>query len=268
MREGLKKAGAKLLEPIMKVEVITPEEYTGGIIGDLTSRRGQVSDCNRRKRAAGQHVRLHQHAALNELGPRPVHHAVLALRAGSKQHLGRDSGKIRIMPISRRNMLLASLAMSAVVAGCQAPSNTDKVPLLSVARISSVEVVASSLERQRLATNLARSDQQIVQDVERVLRSRLVGLGSGSSEIDLTVDLKAIKIAGVVDKLLAGRGNGSGFNASIGSSRNTATSEVGVIGFMKTSKDGNVFSDLDAEYSATLEDFAAKLRTLLVEEEM
>jgi len=42
MREGLKKAGAKLLEPIMKVEVVTPEEYTGNIIGDLTSRRGQV----------------------------------------------------------------------------------------------------------------------------------------------------------------------------------------------------------------------------------
>ncbi|MCP4770051.1 MAG: elongation factor G [Planctomycetes bacterium] len=43
MREGMKKAGAKLLEPIMKVEVITPEDYTGGIIGDLTSRRGQVT---------------------------------------------------------------------------------------------------------------------------------------------------------------------------------------------------------------------------------
>src|SRR5210317_358177 len=42
MREGMKKAGAKLLEPIMSVEVITPEEYTGNIIGDLTSRRGQV----------------------------------------------------------------------------------------------------------------------------------------------------------------------------------------------------------------------------------
>ncbi len=40
MREGMKKAGAKLLEPIMKVEVVTPEDYTGGIIGDLTSRRG------------------------------------------------------------------------------------------------------------------------------------------------------------------------------------------------------------------------------------
>ena len=42
MRDGLKKAGAKLLEPIMKVEVVTPEEFTGSIIGDLTSRRGQV----------------------------------------------------------------------------------------------------------------------------------------------------------------------------------------------------------------------------------
>ena len=42
MRDGLKKAGAKLLEPVMKVEVVTPEEYTGGIIGDLTSRRGMV----------------------------------------------------------------------------------------------------------------------------------------------------------------------------------------------------------------------------------
>lgn len=42
MREGLRKAGAKLLEPIMRVEVVTPEEFTGSIIGDLTSRRGQV----------------------------------------------------------------------------------------------------------------------------------------------------------------------------------------------------------------------------------
>jgi elongation factor G len=43
MREGMRKAGAKMLEPIMKVEVVTPENYTGGIIGDLTSRRGQVT---------------------------------------------------------------------------------------------------------------------------------------------------------------------------------------------------------------------------------
>jgi len=41
-REAIKIAGPKLLEPVMKVEVVSPEEYTGGIIGDLTSRRGQV----------------------------------------------------------------------------------------------------------------------------------------------------------------------------------------------------------------------------------
>ena len=42
-REAVPKAGPKLLEPLMKVEVITPEEYMGDIIGDLNSRRGQVS---------------------------------------------------------------------------------------------------------------------------------------------------------------------------------------------------------------------------------
>jgi elongation factor G len=41
-REGLEKAGAVLLEPIMKVEVVTPEEFTGSVIGDLNSRRGQI----------------------------------------------------------------------------------------------------------------------------------------------------------------------------------------------------------------------------------
>ena len=42
-REVRKDAGIKLLEPIMSVEVVTPEEYLGDIIGDLNSRRGQVS---------------------------------------------------------------------------------------------------------------------------------------------------------------------------------------------------------------------------------
>ena len=42
-REGMRQASAKLLEPIMKVEVVTPEEYMGDIIGDLNKRRGQVT---------------------------------------------------------------------------------------------------------------------------------------------------------------------------------------------------------------------------------
>ncbi len=41
-REAATKARVKLLEPVMKVEVVTPEEYTGSVIGDLNSRRGQV----------------------------------------------------------------------------------------------------------------------------------------------------------------------------------------------------------------------------------
>jgi elongation factor G len=41
-REGASKAGAQLLEPIMKVEVVTPEHYMGDVIGDLNSRRGQI----------------------------------------------------------------------------------------------------------------------------------------------------------------------------------------------------------------------------------
>ncbi|MBB3934764.1 elongation factor G [Aureimonas phyllosphaerae] len=41
-REAIAKAGPKLLEPIMKVEVVTPEDYVGDVIGDLNSRRGQI----------------------------------------------------------------------------------------------------------------------------------------------------------------------------------------------------------------------------------
>ncbi|MBL8881868.1 MAG: elongation factor G [Hyphomicrobium sp.] len=44
MKEGCEKAGVKILEPIMDVEVVTPGEFVGGIIGDLNSRRGQVRD--------------------------------------------------------------------------------------------------------------------------------------------------------------------------------------------------------------------------------
>ncbi|XP_042512022.1 elongation factor G-2, chloroplastic [Macadamia integrifolia] len=42
-REGIKKAGPKMLEPIMQVEVVTPEEHLGDVIGDLNSRRGQIN---------------------------------------------------------------------------------------------------------------------------------------------------------------------------------------------------------------------------------
>ena len=42
LRDALRKGNSVLLEPVMKVEVVTPEEYTGSVIGDLNSRRGQI----------------------------------------------------------------------------------------------------------------------------------------------------------------------------------------------------------------------------------
>ncbi|MDH5188805.1 MAG: elongation factor G [Rhodospirillaceae bacterium] len=50
-REAMKNAGPKLLEPVMNVEVVTPEDYMGDIIGDLNSRRGQVGDMEQRGNA-------------------------------------------------------------------------------------------------------------------------------------------------------------------------------------------------------------------------
>jgi elongation factor G len=51
LREALNKAGSILLEPIMKVEVTTPEEYLGGVIGDLNSRRGHIAGTGSRGNA-------------------------------------------------------------------------------------------------------------------------------------------------------------------------------------------------------------------------
>ncbi|MDD3798962.1 MAG: elongation factor G [Novosphingobium sp.] len=51
MREVASKAGIKLLEPIMKVEVVTPEEFMGDVIGDLNSRRGQIQGTDSRGNA-------------------------------------------------------------------------------------------------------------------------------------------------------------------------------------------------------------------------
>jgi elongation factor G len=50
-REGIRKATPRLLEPIMNVEVVTPEEYMGDVIGDLNSRRGQISGMDQRGNA-------------------------------------------------------------------------------------------------------------------------------------------------------------------------------------------------------------------------
>jgi len=50
-KSAAKKAGAVVLEPLMKVEVVTPEENMGDIVGDLNRRRGQVNDMSDRSGA-------------------------------------------------------------------------------------------------------------------------------------------------------------------------------------------------------------------------
>ncbi len=63
MREGMRKAGAKLLEPIMKVEVETPEENTGDVIGDLSRRRGMLK--GQESEVTG--VKIHAEVPLSEM---------------------------------------------------------------------------------------------------------------------------------------------------------------------------------------------------------
>jgi elongation factor G len=51
LKEAAKKAGVKLLEPVMEVEVVTPDDYMGDVIGDLSSRRGKIEEMNQRGKA-------------------------------------------------------------------------------------------------------------------------------------------------------------------------------------------------------------------------
>jgi elongation factor G len=57
LREAAKKADPTLLEPVMQIEVVTPEEYMGEVIGDLTARRGKVERMD--QRGTSQVIRVH-----------------------------------------------------------------------------------------------------------------------------------------------------------------------------------------------------------------
>ncbi len=57
-KEGMQKAGPKLLEPMMRVEVVTPDDYTGSVMGDLQSRRGQVTGMDSRGNAKVIHAEV------------------------------------------------------------------------------------------------------------------------------------------------------------------------------------------------------------------
>lgn len=62
-RQSMPKAGAQLLEPIMKVDVFTPEDHVGDVIGDLNRRRGMIKD----QQAASTGVRIKGDVPLSEM---------------------------------------------------------------------------------------------------------------------------------------------------------------------------------------------------------
>ena len=97
-KEALRKAKPVLLEPIMSVEVVTPDEYMGDVIGDLNSRRGQRRRHGPARqqpgrpgpRAALGDVRLLDRPTLAHPGSRHLHDAVRQLPADAGVRAGRD----------------------------------------------------------------------------------------------------------------------------------------------------------------------------------
>ena len=116
-KEAAPKAHPVILEPIMAVEVRTPEEYMGDVMGDLNARRGQIQVHDRRHRRQGHRrqgpavrdVRLHRRSAFEDPGPRHVHHADGLVRRGSEERLRRDhQGPAR--RVTRAAIMVASVS--------------------------------------------------------------------------------------------------------------------------------------------------------------
>ncbi len=92
-RAACEKAGPVLLEPIMKIEVTTPQDFYGDVVGDITRRRGQVTGMEERgwragaagARSTGRNVRLRERSALHDQWARSVHDGILALRGDAER---------------------------------------------------------------------------------------------------------------------------------------------------------------------------------------
>ncbi len=102
LQAAAKAAGVKLLEPIMEVEVVTPEDYMGEVIGDLSSRRGKIESMDSRGNMsggegadpAGRDVRLRNRRPVPYPGSGHLHHAVPLLPGGAHQHRRGDRRQV------------------------------------------------------------------------------------------------------------------------------------------------------------------------------
>ena len=99
-KEAMKKADPVLMEPIMQVDVMVPEDYMGDVIGGLNARRGQIQGHGAARRCAGdfrcrsaeRDVRLCDRAAFEHAGSWPIHHAAQPLHGSTQEHPGKDYG--------------------------------------------------------------------------------------------------------------------------------------------------------------------------------
>ena len=108
-KEAARKASPVLLEPMMAVEVTTPEDYMGDVIGDINSRRGQIQAMEERSGArvvkalvpALGDVRLRRRPPQQDLGSRKLLDAVRLLRRGSAERRRGDhrEGQGRVTPL-------------------------------------------------------------------------------------------------------------------------------------------------------------------------
>ena len=97
-QDGAKRAGLHLLEPIMNVEVVVPEQYMGDVIGDLNSRRGRILGMSQRGNAQVIDAEVPlatmfgyvTDLRIRDAGSRDLHDALLALRTGPAADPGRD----------------------------------------------------------------------------------------------------------------------------------------------------------------------------------
>ena len=104
-KDGMRKASPVLLEPMMSVEVETPEDYTGTVMGDLSSRRGMVQGMDdmagggktvKAEVPSGRDVRLFDLVAFRDAGPCDLHHGIQALlrSAQERRRSGNEQQKI------------------------------------------------------------------------------------------------------------------------------------------------------------------------------
>ena len=133
LQAAAKAAGVKLLEPIMEVEVVTPEDYMGEVIGDLSSRRGKIESMDSPGQhaggegadPAGRDVRVRHRRPLAHPGPGHLHHAVPLLPGSAHGHRRGDRRKVHGHPAA-----LTSTRPAASTSRCASTSasSTSSIP--------------------------------------------------------------------------------------------------------------------------------------------